>query len=160
MNRIRKIFTFEAAHRLVGSYSTRCQGIHGHSYKVEVILENSSLDETGMVMDFKKLKDEFHKFIDNFDHSLIIWKEDKALTDVELLNKLNPRWMIVSYNVTAENMAKHIFEYLVHILKFQIHSVKVHETSTGYAEYVATDIFAGFKPTLLNVQYSDELLLS
>lgn len=50
--KITKQFKFELAHRLVDSYSKKCQSIHGHSYLAEVVLEGYELDTTGMLMDF------------------------------------------------------------------------------------------------------------
>ena len=76
---ITKVFSFEASHKLVLDYKSPCQKIHGHSYKVEVTLESSSLDGNGMVMDFSELK-VINDWVDeNWDHSLIMSKHDPDL---------------------------------------------------------------------------------
>ena len=50
---IRKLFEFENAHIVRFCSSKRCKSsIHGHSYKVEVLLESKYLDNAGMVYDF------------------------------------------------------------------------------------------------------------
>lgn len=55
--RIRKLFKFEAAHIVRNCSSVRCrQNIHGHSFKVELVLKSGTLDNAGMVMDFGLLK--------------------------------------------------------------------------------------------------------
>jgi len=140
--KIRKIFKVETAHRVLGAYTKRCQGIHGHSYKIEVFIKNNSLDETGMVIDFKKLKEQLNSFIDAFDHSLIISDIDKPLLEANRKYELNNRYMVVPYNPTAENMAKHIFQYIDDILRLNVCKVIVHETDTGCAicEVNARDI--------------------
>ncbi|WP_326733976.1 6-pyruvoyl trahydropterin synthase family protein [Streptomyces sp. NBC_01022] len=53
---IAKTFSFEAGHRLPGLPDEhKCSRQHGHSYKVEVILTASSLEEPGFVTDFGAL---------------------------------------------------------------------------------------------------------
>lgn len=130
---IRKLFEAEVAHRVLGAYSKRCQGVHGHSYKIEIFLEDEKLDETGMVMDFKLLKEQVKPFIDAFDHSLLISLDDKDLIDANINFNLNSRYILVPYNPTAEQMAKHIFQFLYEELKINVVKVIVHETNTGYA---------------------------
>lgn len=129
---IRKLFKAESAHRVLGAYTKKCRGIHGHSYKFEVFLESDSLDETHMVMDFKLLKEKLMQFMDAFDHSLIVYDQDAFL--VEIAGKLNERYMIVPYNPTAEQFAVHIYDYAKN-LGLAITKVIVHETETGCAIY-------------------------
>jgi 6-pyruvoyltetrahydropterin/6-carboxytetrahydropterin synthase len=55
--RIAKTFTFEAAHHLSGlPEEHKCARTHGHSYRVEIVLESEQLTETGFVDDFAELK--------------------------------------------------------------------------------------------------------
>lgn len=82
MWKIDKEFHFEAGHRVWSqelkhpdlSISTdcACKHLHGHSYVLKVELESTTLDQSGMVTDFKNLN--FMKeFIDNeLDHKFII----------------------------------------------------------------------------------------
>ncbi len=58
---------FDAAHHLP-MHKGRCSQIHGHTYKVEVILQGS-VGEDGMVMDFYELKRVVKKVIDELDHN-------------------------------------------------------------------------------------------
>lgn len=128
---IRKTFKAETAHRVADAYTTRCRGLHGHSYEFEVILRDINLNSCGMVIDFKLVKEKINTFLDAFDHSLLIWEEDKFL--VENAKELNERYMIVPYNPTAELMALHIYKFVQNI--YDVESVIVHETRTGYAKY-------------------------
>jgi 6-pyruvoyltetrahydropterin/6-carboxytetrahydropterin synthase len=129
---IRKLFKAETAHRVLGAYTQKCRGIHGHSYKFEIFLSGNELDDAHMVMDFKLLKEKLSKFLDAFDHSLIVYDQDEYLLSV--VEKLNERYMIVPYNPTAEQFAVHIYDY-ANSLKLDIKKVIVHETDTGCAIY-------------------------
>lgn len=77
---------FDAAHRLKLPYTSACNDLHGHRWKVEVEIETPRLNNEGMVFDFKKLK----SIIDELDHSF--------------LNKK------VDFNPTAENLAKYLHD--------------------------------------------------
>ena len=46
---------FEAAHRVV-NYPGKCDRLHGHNWKVEAVVRGTELDELGMLVDFKAIK--------------------------------------------------------------------------------------------------------
>lgn len=130
---ITKKFKFELAHRLVDSYSKKCQSFHGHSYTAEVTLEGTSLDDTGMLMDFGEVKDKFAHVIDGWDHSLMLWKADPTHDRMlDISNEINGRFISVNYNPTAENMAYHMYQILWDA-GLPIKQVLVRETLTGWA---------------------------
>lgn len=85
---------FEAAHRLDG-YNGKCSRLHGHSWTVEISVEGETLDEIGMVADFKTLKAALMKVLDAMDH--------QYLNELPQFDGTNP---------TAENLAKYIYEQL------------------------------------------------
>lgn len=61
---IRKLFKFENAHIVRNCTSDRCKrSIHGHSYKVELLLKASKLDHGQMVYDFGLLKGVIKNFL-------------------------------------------------------------------------------------------------
>ncbi|HOJ93135.1 MAG TPA: 6-carboxytetrahydropterin synthase QueD [Dictyoglomaceae bacterium] len=65
-----KEFNFDAAHNLI-RYKGKCERLHGHTYKLVVIVEGSP-DEEGMVIDFLELKKIVEENVLNFlDHSYI-----------------------------------------------------------------------------------------
>jgi len=150
---IRKSFKAEVAHRVSYAYTTRCQGVHGHSYVFEIFLEGQTQDQAQMLMDFKRLKDKFNSFMDAFDHTLLVWDEDKPL--VEMAPALNERYMILPYNPTAEQMSRHIY-YHGAAMGLPIHKVIVHETLTGYAEFSGDD---DLTIDLSKVVFSPQILL-
>lgn len=65
-----KKFSFDAAHYLP-SYEGKCERLHGHTYRLTVMLEGVP-DQEGMVFDFVKLKRIVtEKIIEKFDHSCL-----------------------------------------------------------------------------------------
>lgn len=83
---------FDAAHSLRG-YPGECRRLHGHTWDVEVTVEGETLDEIGIVYDFKALKDDLRMVLDDYDHVF--------LDEVPPFDALNP---------TAENLARVICE--------------------------------------------------
>lgn len=133
---IRKLFKAEVAHRVRDAYTCRCRGLHGHSYKFEIFLKDSAQDGAQMLMDFKLLKEKVNNFLDSFDHSLLIEEGDEYL--IKQANELNPRHIVVPYNPTAEQMARHIYKHIAK-LGMPICRVIVHETDTGCAIFENDD---------------------
>lgn len=130
------------AHRVLGAYTERCQGLHGHSYKFEVFVGGEGQDSAQMLIDFKLLKEAINPILDAFDHSLIIWEKDLEL--LEKAKELNKRYIVVPYNPTAEQIARHIFYACSRKIgtlsdELFIEQVIVHETDTGYAQFQGDD---------------------
>lgn len=86
--------SFSAAHRLRG-YEGDCERLHGHNYKVEVIVRSCELDHLGIVMDFRQLKQLLKEVLAGMDH--------QYLNDLPAFTVMNP---------SAENIARHIFTAL------------------------------------------------
>ncbi|MDY6821567.1 MAG: 6-carboxytetrahydropterin synthase QueD [Deferribacterota bacterium] len=117
MYELKVIDTFSAAHALRG-YKGECERIHGHNYKVEVILKGDTLDDVGMLVDFKEVKKYLKKTIEPLDHNF--------------LNELSP---FVELNPTSENIAKYIYSELKNIFKNKIDSVIVWENFNNASKY-------------------------
>lgn len=65
-----KDFVFDAAHNLI-HYHGKCEKLHGHTYKLRVILEGTP-DSEGMIMDFLELKEIVKgRVISRLDHSYL-----------------------------------------------------------------------------------------
>lgn len=65
-----KDFTFDAAHNLI-NYHGKCERLHGHTYKLRVIVEGTP-DSEGMIIDFIELKAVVkERVISRLDHSYI-----------------------------------------------------------------------------------------
>jgi 6-pyruvoyltetrahydropterin/6-carboxytetrahydropterin synthase len=69
MFRIEKEFAFEASHSLDSlPEGHQCRRLHGHSYRVRLVLEGTALDDHGFVQDFGTL-DVIQKWIkETLDH--------------------------------------------------------------------------------------------
>lgn len=107
---------FSSAHNL-RAYKGKCEELHGHNWRVEAAAESEKLDKTGMVMDFKLIRDELNNILDKLDH--------KYLNEIKPFDKINP---------TSENIARFIYE----ILKPKVgglKSITVWENSTNSATY-------------------------
>lgn len=112
---------FAAAHYL-RKYKGKCERMHGHNYKVVVVVNVGKLDKIGLSVDFKVIKGKLNNIIKQFDHTVI----DKH----EYFKRNNP---------SAENIAKYIFDRLKEIFNnnnTRIHKVCVWETSRSCAAYV------------------------
>ncbi len=144
--RITKQFSFETGHALYG-YDGKCRNVHGHSYKLSVTVIGSPITDTdnvkfGMVIDFSDLKKIVKEEIVNvFDHATVF---NKNTPHVELAKELESRGhnvLLVDYQPTSEMMiidfAEKIKKHLPKNIK--LHSLKLQETDTSYAEWYADD---------------------
>ena len=144
--RITKQFSFETGHALYG-YDGKCKNVHGHSYKLSVTVFGQPIkDETnvkfGMVIDFSDLKKIVkEEIVDVFDHATVF---NKNTPHVELAKELSDRGhnvLLVDYQPTSEMMvidfAKKIKKHLPHHIS--LHSLKLQETETSFAEWYASD---------------------
>lgn len=146
---IRKQFKFEGAHIVRNCTSQRCrENIHGHSYIVEVFITSDHLDNGYMVMDFCRL-DKVKEFIESFDHTYSLWnQEEQELKD--FIYHYNNRVAEIPVSPSAEGYALLFFYAIDQILRHTpsingegnilLHSVRVHETATGYAEAFREDL--------------------
>lgn len=165
---IRKLFKFEGAHIVRDCSSLRCkESIHGHSYIVEIFLTSSRLDNGQMIVDFGLLKGTIKDFIDSFDHCWTVWnKETDEFKD--FVKKHSLRWIELPVSPSAEMfslMFLFVIDKIIENTKFQngegfvkLHSVRVHETETGYAEAFHDDL-QWWKWSLDNIIISDDIYL-
>ena len=69
--RLRRQFRFEAAHRLP-RHPGKCRELHGHSYRLVVVVDGPPEPASGMVMDFADLKRIVRReVIDPLDHKCV-----------------------------------------------------------------------------------------
>jgi len=61
---------FSSAHNLRG-YKGKCEALHGHNWRVEIIVARDNLDKTGMVMDFTALKKKLNIVLEKLDHKYL-----------------------------------------------------------------------------------------
>jgi 6-pyruvoyltetrahydropterin/6-carboxytetrahydropterin synthase len=115
--------TFAAGHAL-RNYKGKCENVHGHNFKVRVVMEGERLDETGLLVDFLDVKAAMQTIIDRLDHVF--------LNDVPPFDVKNP---------SAENIAEYFFTEMAKSLKsggdVRMQEVKVWETDIQSATYRA-----------------------
>jgi 6-pyruvoyltetrahydropterin/6-carboxytetrahydropterin synthase len=83
-----------SAHQLHG-YDGPCKFMHGHTWKVEVVVTGNNLDEVGLLADFKVIKLKLKEILTPLDHVV--------LNDLQAFKGLNP---------STENLARHIYRAL------------------------------------------------
>jgi 6-pyruvoyltetrahydropterin/6-carboxytetrahydropterin synthase len=159
---IRKLFKFESAHIVRNCSSDRCRrSIHGHSYKVEVLLEAHALDHGQMVYDFGLMKGSIRDVIDAFDHAICYWNRDEP-DYIAWAQRYSARWIALPVSPSAEQFARLFFVLIDAILKntemangeadVVLHSVIAHETDTGYAQAFRDD---AYNPRMGTIQLTD-----
>lgn len=123
MYKINVISSFPGAHRLV-NYPGACKNLHGHNWKVRVQLMTEKVDELGMAIDFKVVKEKLNALMDRFDH--------QYLNDLEWFKDENP---------TSENIARVIYTELKksfeNSLESEKLSIKVNEIEVWESDFTS-----------------------
>lgn len=138
---------FSAAHRLM-SHNGKCRGIHGHNYEVVLTIE-AKINEDGMILDFAHLKRVLKSIIDEYDHSIMLYREDPFLTHLKAFLHENKNeqnlWnlKVLGSHPTVEFLSeefamlayKYIEEGTLGTLKLESIMVDVSESNTTWASY-------------------------
>ena len=114
------LLDFAAAH-LLRDYEGVCNRLHGHNWKVEVLVTTTQLDHVGMGVDFKVIKDATRKLIGTLDH--------RNLNDIPPFDKINP---------TAENISEYLYCELSKVLNkdgVKVSAVTLWETDRASVTY-------------------------
>ncbi|MDR1977523.1 MAG: 6-carboxytetrahydropterin synthase QueD [Synergistaceae bacterium] len=117
---LRKEFTFDAAHNLA-RYHGKCEALHGHTYRLAVVLEGDP-DEEGMILDFREL-------------SCVVKERVVSRLDHSYIND-------ILQQPTAENIAHWVWEQIeeeVSRPNCRLSSIEVWETRTSCATLRAED---------------------
>ena len=131
MYSVTRLIHFCYGHRLM-DYEGKCRHPHGHNGKIEITMEGPKLDKRGMVMDFEEIKQSVQKWVDSeLDHKMLLNKKDPL---VRILQDMGEPVVVMDANPTAENIARHIFEY-AEARKLPVVKVRIWETVNSYAEY-------------------------
>lgn len=114
---------FSSGHFL-RNYHGRCENPHGHNYKVRITLAGTELDQAGLLLDFKLLKQVMRPVIDRIDH--------------QMLNELEP---FTTVNPSAENIARYFYDQTRQQLadmtngRVRVKDCTIWETDTTSATY-------------------------
>lgn len=116
-----KILTeFSAAHQLRG-FQGSCEKLHGHNWKIEICVMGEQLDKTGLLIDFRVLKNHTKAILSNMDHSF--------LNDFGPFRDLNP---------SSELIARYIFDELSKLINsssISVSRVSAWESDSSRASY-------------------------
>jgi len=111
-----KTFGFEAAHFLpCFPEGHKCRRMHGHSFKIDVVVEGEVDERKGYLIDFADVEKATKPLEDALDH--------RVLNEIEGLE-----------NPTAENLAAWIWRRLAATLPL-LRQITVHETCTSQCIY-------------------------
>jgi len=150
--RICKTLEIENGHML-SQHPDACRFPHGHTRKVELILEADDLDDRGMVCDFKIIKQAVGDYIDQYDHAMCMNTADPMYAAF----KAQYGERIIGFDnqePTTEAIAKRFFDTCSELLdayrnqadtRYHLASgvrlirVRVWETSSSWAEYQSTE---------------------
>ncbi|HHQ47784.1 MAG TPA: 6-carboxytetrahydropterin synthase [Acidobacteria bacterium] len=152
--RIAKTFEAEYAHRL-SKHPEKCRFPHGHRLRIEVVVRGEQLDANDMVCDYKALKTLVLELVRRLDHAVAINADDPHR---EPLERMSERVVVFQgADPTSEVVARWLSEQIARRLKsgseiaapsgvvyhlpegLELERVRVWETATSWAEYVADD---------------------
>ncbi len=117
---LKTVSDFASAHSL-RDYPGDCRRLHGHNWKVEVEVLATALDNVGMGVDFREIKQATRLVTDQLDH--------RYLNEIPPFDQLNP---------TAENIAAVIFQRIGERLnsdRISVKAVTIWETDRACVRY-------------------------
>jgi 6-pyruvoyltetrahydropterin/6-carboxytetrahydropterin synthase len=111
--------SFRASHQLTGPSGSK-EAAHSHNWTVTASVSSDMLNDTGLVMDFNRLKSAVNKITDKFNNMY--------LNETNYFRRNNP---------SAENVAKYIYEKLEPILQkgLILRSIRIMEEPGCTAEF-------------------------
>lgn len=121
---LRVVTDFASAHTL-REYPGACSRMHGHNWKVEAEVVATRLDDIGMGIDFRDIKQAAREIAGQLDH--------RYLNDLEPFRDINP---------TAENIAAWFFRQMAARLdspNVRVHAITLWETERACVRYTEHD---------------------
>jgi 6-pyruvoyltetrahydropterin/6-carboxytetrahydropterin synthase len=118
---VKVVSSFAAAHNLL-NFRGKCESLHGHNWKVEVVLRGAQLEDNGILLDFGELKRATRETLEELDH--------KYLNELPFFMRENP---------SSENIARFLFEKLSEKLNTadrRLYSVSAWESTDACATYM------------------------
>ena len=115
--------SFSAAHSL-REIGGKCEKLHGHNFIIEVSVSSPTLNNEGLVIDFRTVKNWTDEVLKELDHSY--------LNDIPAFHDKNP---------SAENVAHYIFSRMEEKAAAGIHvtRVTVWESESAKVTYTGPD---------------------
>jgi 6-pyruvoyltetrahydropterin/6-carboxytetrahydropterin synthase len=112
--------SFSAAH-LIREIGGKCEALHGHNFLVEVSVMAESLNEEGLLIDFRIVKGWTEEILDQLDH--------KYLNELDYFKNMNP---------SSEQIARLLYDRIdekARQAKTRLSRVTVWESENSCATY-------------------------
>ena len=109
---------------------SHCNKLHGYSLGFRFIFEATRLDENNWVYDFGGCKWIKEYLQDEFDHKLVVAKDDPKLVRILLIKELAD--INVIDDVGCEKFAEMVYNYV---------SLKIHEETKGRVSLFSVECF-------------------
>ena len=119
---VKIISDFSAAHNL-RNFRGKCENLHGHNWKLEVVMRGRELDGSGVLVDFKEIKEATREVLKELDHHY--------LNDLSFFREHNP---------SSENIARYVFEGLAQRLNDEnrwLYRVSAWESADACATFMS-----------------------
>ena len=121
---LKVVSDFASAHTL-RDYPGACSRMHGHNWKVEAEVEATHLNEIGIAIDFKAIRQQVRELTDVLDH--------RYLNEIKPFDTINP---------TAENIAAFLFNGLAEVLNndsIRVKAITLWETERACVRFEDSD---------------------
>ena len=118
------IKSFSAAHMLK-AVGGKCEELHGHNFKVEATVTAENLNSSGILVDFRNVKEWLQEILDKLDHK-----------------HLNEFPSFLGENPSSENIALYIYKEMklkVRRTELKVSRVKVWESESAAVTYKEND---------------------
>jgi len=115
-----KIHDYISSAHFLDGYQGKCENLHGHNWKIEMEVKGEMLDNLGMLIDFKLMREILSGVLKELDHCV--------LNDHEAFKSSNP---------SAEIISKYIYEQVQKKLPtgVDLSSISVWEAEGSQAVY-------------------------
>ncbi|MEN6330532.1 MAG: 6-carboxytetrahydropterin synthase, partial [Smithella sp.] len=103
----------------------KCEELHGHNFKVEVTVAAQDLNKSGILIDFRNVKEWLQEILDKLDHK-----------------HLNEFPAFLGENPSSENIALYIYKEMklkARQAELKVARVKVWESENAAVTYIEND---------------------
>lgn len=133
---------------MLSRHPESCKFPHGHTRVITVVVAGESLDENGMLVDFKALKLALKPHLDRYDHAMAVNSTDTFLAALQAHYPEQAVVIFENEEPSTENIAKEIYGYVTRVLRegfvegpyqilpgrVRLERVRVTETPSTWAE--------------------------
>ncbi len=138
--RVSRKIDIDSAH-LLSKHAGNCRFPHGHTCRVEVVLEADGLDANDMVCDFARLKEVMTAHVAAWDHAFCMNSDDPRFESLQAIFGARVAGF-GGRDPTTEVLAEELYKTLAAELPglgegVRLRRVRIWETASCWAEYEA-----------------------